>query len=506
MDRVYFLSLVLSFLGPWGAILVAGSAVIVQAASGQVIEGTVVNSVTGAPVDGASVQIESAGKAPYQGTSDAQGAFRIEGLADGTYTAIAFKNGFLTVQDQAARKPFRVVAGLDPVQLRLSLTPRGRLSGRVFDGNDHPVPGAGVWMFPGGGGIGQSATSDADGGFSFDLRPGSYLLSARAPLNLAAPAPVGDQHYAWAKTWFPGVPQMSAAQRIAIRPGAELLAQDIKLQAVNAYRIRGQIRDGDGDPVPQLAVTLVRSDDSQPLERTAVSAKDGSFEFADVYDGDWRLSAERAGDVIFRAVSPITIAGRDAEGLDLRLNAPFSLPVEFALETSDSTAKVAGSLLLKPDWGGPAPASSTDKTGNSKIESVYPGRYLVVSLPLAGRGYYLASVTLGDRDILGQLVEIDSGAVPLKISYRADGGAIRGTVEDCGAATIAIEHCTADNRFEIHNLRPGRYYAFAFDQFDTNRSEFLSTLPAIVNKAVSVEVRANETANVDLKVTVGTVP
>src|ERR1700733_15947028 len=135
---------------------------------GQVIEGTVVNSVTGEAIGGASLQIEKAGKAPSQTTSDTQGAFRIEGVAYGTYTAITFKSGFLTVQDDATRRPFRLVAGLDPIQLKLSLIPRGRISGRVLDGDNQPVAGADVSLLEGTGG-GQNGPTDANGSFSFEV-------------------------------------------------------------------------------------------------------------------------------------------------------------------------------------------------------------------------------------------------------------------------------------------------------------------------------------------------
>jgi hypothetical protein len=500
----------------FGAFLIFCSAL-----SAQVIEGTVVDSVTGAAISGASVQIENAGKAPYQATSNAQGAFRIEGVADGTYTALAFKDGFLTVRDEAARKPFHVTGGLDPVQLKLTLTPRSRLSGRVLDGNDRPVAGADVWLNQGGGGISEGTTSDAEGGYSFDVRPGGYFLSARPPLNLT-PAPVSDQHYAWVKTWFPGVTDSKAAQKVLMRPGAELMGQDVHLLAEKAYAIRGQIRDSNGDPAPQLAITLTRSDDSQPLKRTTMSAKDGSFEFGDVYDGDWRISSESAAGS--QSSGAIQITGQDVEDVEIRLRAPFTVPVEFMLETSDSTTKITGGgVLLAPEPGGPSPASQTDKNGDASIGQVYPGRYLVKALPFGGRGYYLARITYGDRDILGQMVEMDSGSVPVKLFYRSEGGTIRGTVEDCGNATIAIApedpalqradmastpiaHCTSDNRFEIHNLRPGSYYAFALEQFEMNRAEFVSSLPAMMNQAVTVEVKASETATVDLKVSAVAAP
>jgi hypothetical protein len=385
----------------------------------------------------------------------------------------------------------------------------------VFDASDRPVAGANVSLLQESG-AGQVANSDSDGGFSLDVVSGRYLLCAVPPARLMPPEPVGDQHYAWAKTCFPGVADTGAAQKIVIRPGAELVDQDIKLRAVNAYRIRGQVRDGIGDPAPALMVKL----EGSGLDRATESGKDGSFEFADLPDGDWRLSVEQKGDAILRAFAAVTISGRDSDAVELRLGVPFSVSVVFLLETQDSTTMLPGSVLLAPQWGGQSPASSKDQQGNYKIEGVYPGRYLVKALPLAGRGYFLASITLADRDVLGQTVELSSGSPPLKIVYRSDGGAIRGTVDDCGNASIVVvpqdpvlqrgdvaavrvARCTEDGHFEIRNLRPASYYAFAFDHLDANTSTFLAALPPLINKAVSAEVKANQTANVELKVSSG---
>src|SRR5450432_3425792 len=62
----------------WCVLLAAAPALLAQ-----VIEGTVSSSLGGAPIDGASVSIELGGKATYQATTDALGAFRIEGVKDG---------------------------------------------------------------------------------------------------------------------------------------------------------------------------------------------------------------------------------------------------------------------------------------------------------------------------------------------------------------------------------------------------------------------------------------
>ncbi len=431
------------------------------------------------------------------------------------------KTGFQTPADATALRRFRVGAGLEPVHLQLSLIPLGKLSGRVFDANDQPVAGAEVNLLEGVG-IGQTVRSNPDGGFSFDaIRPGSYVLSARPPNDLKPPAPVGEEHYGWAQTWFPGVADVSAGQKILIRSGAEVVGQDIKLRAVPVHSIRGMIREINGDPAPNLPITLNRPGEIRPIDQHAVSGKDGGFEIPDLADGTWQISAQKTNPdgVTLQARTAATITGRDTVGVELRVTAPFSEPVEFLLATQDSTSKTQGNVRFEPEWGGQTPVSERDPAGNYSVEGIYPGRYLVNPLPTAG--YYLASITLGDQDVLGQRVEFTSGSVPLKIVYRADGGSIRGTVEDCGNATIAIApedpvlqplglgwlaRCTADGHFVIRSLRPGQYYAFALDQSDQNVADFLSSLPGLINQAVSVEVKAKETTNVELKVIAGPNP
>jgi len=44
-------------------------------------------------------------------------------------------------------------------------------------------------------------------------------------------------------------------------------------------------------------------------------------------------------------------------------------------------------------------------------------------------GHYLAAAMLGNRDVLGQVVEL-SGPTSLKMIYKSGGGSVRGTVEN----------------------------------------------------------------------------
>jgi hypothetical protein len=494
------------------ALLLTSSALLAQ-----VVEGSVVNSATGAPIAGASVSIEIQGKAAYHATSNDQGVFRIEDVADGTYTASAGKPGFRRPQD-ALPSPFRVAAGLNPISLQIPLVPMAKVSGRVLDANDKPVPHADVLLLQGTM-AGEGHTTDAEGGFSFgEMQPGSYFLSAQPPSGFAPPPPRGDEHYGWVKTWFPGVTDISAAQKIELRPGADLVGQDLKLRAVPVHNVRGMIRDTKGDPAGSLPITI-SSGGVQPVEQHTASAKDGSFQFADLSDGYWNLSAEvKSGDTTLRALASVKMAGRDTDDVELRLAAPFSVPLHFLVDSSDS-ATLPGGVMLTPEAGGNAVAvGSRDKEGNYKIEGIYSGRYTIMAIPPGGP-FYLDSIQLGDRDVMGQMVEFSPGSPALKIAYKSDGGTIRGTVENCGKATVevapedpALERgelyslvrsagCSEDGHFEIRNLRPGRYYTFAFDHLDQLVYGFIADLPTLINKAVTVDVEAKQTANVELKVT-----
>jgi hypothetical protein len=71
----------------------------------------------------------------------------------------------------------------------------------------------------------------------------------------------------------------------------------------------------------------------------------------------------------------------------------------------------------------------------------------------------------GQREVLGQYVEIADELLPVTITYRPDGWTVRGTVEECGYPEfIRRVACRQNGRFEITGIRPGEYYAFAFDR------------------------------------------
>ncbi len=497
--------------------LIAGLVVVVPALFAQAVEGTVVDSATKTPIGGVAVTIEGAGKPPYHATTDQNGGFRVEGVQDGQYTAKFSKKDFLAPSTRSpATRPFRVSAGSAPIRLQAELTPMGKILGRVFDADGHPVPAAEVLIDSSR--SGRSVSSDPQGNFSFQTDPGEYFLIVRPPAGLKPPASKEDERLGWVDTYYPGVSDRAAAAKIVVRAGAELWGTDIRLRSGPVYHLRGVVLDPDGHSAPRVAVKATPVDETVPANILVESADDGSFEFPALPDGEWVMSAEmEIGGGKVRAFAEARVSGRDLDRVELRLSEPFTLAGSIFLDGGGVQGMdKKATIFLRPLVGASEglPTGVLDPQGAFRIANVYPGAYKIVAAA-PGQPYFLASLSMGDRDVLGQSVELVSGAIPIKVAFESKGGGVHGSVEDCGAATVVLKpldaalqepqfiqtaRCGEDGRFDIQNVRPGDYYALALNPWEGPQQLLSAFDQALANKAVTVHVRRGEVAPLDLKV------
>src|SRR5579859_5756986 len=100
------------------------------------LRGTVVNSVTGAPVPGALVQSSS----PSQPATltDSEGSFHFDGLPTGTFSVSATKPGFLP-QNPFLRQSTSLQVAPDAPAAVIRITPGGVITGRVLDDRGEPL-------------------------------------------------------------------------------------------------------------------------------------------------------------------------------------------------------------------------------------------------------------------------------------------------------------------------------------------------------------------------------
>lgn len=133
---------------------------------------------------------------------------------------------------------------------------------------------------------------------------------------------IGDYH----RVILPGNYQITASAAGYIPESAEVVVpasghvvQDFTLQTAEYTDLQGIIRDQDGYPVPNASLAL--NGESMPE-----SAADGSFEYIDILEGNYRLNAQTAA------------SGLHASELKLRksaLGSPLSVPLLPALFSDD---------------------------------------------------------------------------------------------------------------------------------------------------------------------------
>jgi hypothetical protein len=243
-----------------------------------------------------------------------------------------------------------------------------------------------------------------------------------------------------------------------------------------------------------------------------LTGADGRFEFPSVPAGEWRLDAEAEigwdnadrSPKMARGSTAAIVEHEDLDDVEVRLRMPFPMNVEIEGEGLRQGVSAAGMLALGPVDGG----LFVPPLG--KGASVYPGRYRLESVV---PGYYVAAVTLGDRDVLGQTIDLASGSATLHVVFKRASSGLRGTVEkgegasvlvwpQNAAETVTVNQvtCGPNGTFEASGLLPGTYYAAAFDHVvgaELADAAFLRTLAA---SAVPVQVDDGATSAVQLSV------
>ena len=496
----------------WAVALLAARVLAAQA-----VEGTVIGD--GRPLAGVKVELAQNGSAMRRAITDAQGVFRFDDVAAGDYALEYTLQGYREVGRPASNaRRVHVAAGTNPIRIEARMLHLGRVSGRVI-GEGEPMARADVQLLLAGNLIGQIERSDAKGEFEFkDIDPGTYLLSARPTRGAAPPAERDGQKFAWVRTWYPSSADSTGALKVTVAPGTNVGGEEIVLRALPAHRVSGRVLSPTGEGVPGATVKGAPPNEigSAEFEVETRSQNDGTFEFDALPDGEWRITAEAelegARHYVGRAE---TVEGRDLERIDLRFIPPFSLTGKVLRAPTGTPAekKQIGVTLAPREGGYHIPLGRVEHDGRFQISNITQGVYRVQPTS-PGEPYYLASIEMGGRDVLGQWVEIAPGTLPLTITYRGDGGTVRGTVEDCNGATVALaprephlqysafvrqEKCGPNGRFEIAALRPGEYYAFAFDR-PIGMLEYGTFVAQWINRAVRLTVRAGEATDASLRV------
>jgi hypothetical protein len=497
------------------------------------IEGIVVDAVTKAPIAGAEVKLYSGDKAVQSAGSDGQGLFRIAGVPDGQYrVAIAHSDHLPLAWDHTAAQTFVISAATAEVRLSAELVPLGQIAGRVMSPTRDSMKGVPVGLRrPWDEQWSQITTSGDEGRFHFrQLEPGTWILAAMPsfrisladpknnPKPVPGPAEEEGQRVGWATTFFPGSLDLAGAERIVLRPGAMLEGYDVKLRTAPLRRLSGVVIDPDGNPAPRAGVSLIDPANKGANGALKTTDRDGRFEFDSAKEGDWRIFAQLAqSGRTWKGYADVHVSRSDIAGIEVRLTAPFSVKGFVEREEprdKDGNRKVTGVYLIPQGASADVQvAAFHEQDGSFVLKNVYRGRYRVLPVGLVP-GHYVESVWYGEQEVTTRAIDVMNPPLPLKVVYRSGAGRAAGTVERGEGAWVVLvpqeealrdsdqfirtARCAAYGKFAIDNLRPGSYYAFAFDRVRKEMLEDVEFVRKIVPRAVRVEVRHGEAANFDL--------
>jgi 5-hydroxyisourate hydrolase-like protein (transthyretin family) len=250
-------------------------------------------------VGGAELTIEGEG-ARHELKSNAQGEFRIEGLAPGAYKVrlkippglaqLDAQSEFLETTAQEMKVFARGCA-----QAEFLLDSDTRVSGHVIDASAQPA--ANLRLELRGAPSDRKnintllyAHTDAAGRFEFKLvPPGDYLFGVRLLGSYGAePTP-------YPRTYYPGVTSKAQATVVSVREGEQVRELELRLlPRLAEYAVDGLVVWADGRPAPGVNVYVSLEEEGEPSSHTSLRADERGRFTLKVYEGlSYKVSASR---------------------------------------------------------------------------------------------------------------------------------------------------------------------------------------------------------------------
>lgn len=500
------------------------------------IEGFVRRVETGEPVFKARVVLSGSPTAPAGNnpggmgvqktfTTDKYGHFEFTDLPAGRYTLTAFANSYVRlVYGQKAQNlpatPIVLTAGQQVKDLLFEMTPTSTISGRIYDFDNMPMPGADVFLqkpaYDQNGQkmlqtIQQVRTNDLGEYRLYWITPGKYFVrvdysGVPTPLFRSPNEFVGPLEDGYSSTYYPGTSDVSSASPIELLPGAQLSAIDLQLIRTKTYTVKG--RAIITNPLPnQRPFVSMRPRQQTGIVNTSMNPMtymDGTFEIHNVLPGSYILSANAGNggtlNMPLRAEQALEVTG-DMEGVIITLSPGFEVPFRLVFETpppvTGSNPNPLSNLhpalrTFSTDFGSVITAAMMNGTtvkpdGTFTIANVIPGTYQLMLAPLPSPDWYIKAISFGSTDGFRDGLALEhTPESPIEVVLSPNAGSIKGTVVDRDAKLVPNTRVilipaerTRTERFKfavtdpngaftMRGIYPGSYKLFAWDMIEPN--------------------------------------
>jgi protocatechuate 3,4-dioxygenase beta subunit len=472
------------------------------------VAGTVVNAMTGAPVNKASVKLfqlaegsESAVVGSYSATTDASGRFQTR-VERGRYAMLVVRNGYakLTMGMAGTSKPASIVslACTDATELRFLMTPQGVIAGTVVDEDNEPLANAMVEAFNYRSGAqagrvraASAARTDDRGKYRiFGISPGRYYVSVRiqdSPGNGGLTAEEPQTSYV--PTYYPGTNHASAATPIPVVGGQESVA-DFTLAKVSTVHAAGRfLTDFHGGCAVIFAFPGEHPAWDSGERRGGIDDKTGKWIIRGLQPGLYTLTCDRMDAGVRTGVRvAVNVGTKDLDNLELKMSrypdlagkitveggGRLPLALKVSLQPRQALASM-GYAAAEPDSEGAFVLQATSPDLSDVTISNLPSGYFVKSIQFAGREVSDTGIELGLGGSHNVSIVISPKGATLdgRVLDAQDKPVTDATVllvPDTGHRQLKSRYYTAttdpNGRFAITGIRAGDYTAVAWDSLD----------------------------------------
>jgi hypothetical protein len=469
------------------ALLLAASAVAFAQCT---VDGTVVNSINGAPIERAHIAITSTNDTLFA-DSDATGKWIVEHVPCGDATLAVSRPTFLRTQQAIVKAAHDV---------RLKLTPQAVFAGRVLDEQGEPLLGAQVSLMTsrvinGVHGT-QASTSEVTndlGEYRFSgLAAGKYILCANSgggPITAT-----GARSYS--EKCYPGPLPMDVAA------GYEGRA-DFVLSPLTTVRITGQVSGQAAGELTTVNLVPRNQNARMSMGLFVPVRKDGGFTIRNVPPSSY-VAFVHSGTM--QISIPVEVGSADIDSLQLHIE-PGATVTGTVTIVSATERKITGAMDV-----GLVRDLATDGVAFSENASVIASRpsFTFTEIPAGNyrlaltrpTPFYVKSSTLCGIDISNSDFLVGPGMGTIEVVLADDGGAIEGDLSEPAWVLIQKDGFSSRNartdvngHFKIDNLPPGDYKVYAWD--DNTNVEYGNPDWMRQNaRGVTVSVAPGQTAQV----------
>jgi hypothetical protein len=430
-----------------------------------VIRGTVINSVTQAPIPRALVY---SADNRYATLTDGDGHFEFSVPKETAGVVMGFASFGLVANSGSMSGnslPFPLMARkpgfLDPPDqignltssggdIRISLLPEGIIKGRVTGTGDEPAAGILVQLFqkevqqgisrwlPG-----PTTQANSAGEFRFaELLPGSYKIASREWMDNDPAAFVpGAKVYGFPPVYYPGTANAAGAGMIELTAGQTVEA-DLPIVHEPYYNVRIPLSNGGSNTGFSVSVQ------GQNGARYELGYNPGEQRIEGMLpSGNYVIQVASYGPNSASGTISMRVADAPVDGPALTLIPNPAIPVTVKEEFADAKWVTVNTALGRrasrlgsraylqvnaesaDEWeqriGSVRPPAGPDDS-TLVLESLPPGRYW---LRLSTSRGYVASASMGPTDLLREPFTIAPGSsTPIEITLRDDGAELEGSI------------------------------------------------------------------------------